>query len=115
MWHERLSFITCKKWLVRGNHDKKSLTWYTEHGWDMVCESFCLVAFGKKILFSHIPIKDDGWYDINIHGHFHDFSIEKVKEFEPEVFKIMSSKHHLISLEALHYEPIKLQRIIEQY
>jgi calcineurin-like phosphoesterase family protein len=118
-WHERLSVLFppdyCRRWLVRGNHDKKSVTFYLEHGWDMVCESFSLEAFGKKILFSHMPKKENGWFDLNIHGHFHDFGLERVKEKEPELFAVLTEKHKLISLEALHYEPIKLQRIAEGY
>jgi calcineurin-like phosphoesterase family protein len=69
LWHERLCFIPCKRWLVRGNHDSaKSLGWLTDHGWDMVCDSFRLEIFGKKILFSHYPMAGD--FDLNIHGHF---------------------------------------------
>ena len=116
-WHERLSILFpyeyCRRWLVKGNHDTKSNVWYLSHGWDFVCESFTLEAFGKKILFSHMP--QTGLYDLNVHGHFHDFGMEKVKEKEPELFAILTEKHKLISLEALHYEPIKLQRIVEGY
>jgi calcineurin-like phosphoesterase family protein len=116
-WHERLAVLFppdyCKRWLVRGNHDRKSNTFYLEHGWSMVCDSFSLEAFGKKILFSHMPQKDNGWFDLNIHGHFHDFGMERVKETEPHLHAIVNEKHKLISLEALHYEPIKLQRIVE--
>ena len=113
LWHERLGFIDCKRWLVRGNHDKKSWTWYMNHGYDWVGDTCALEMFGKKILFSHMPVKDDGWYDLNIHGHFHNFGMEKVKDKEPEIFAIMTDKHRLISLEALNYEPIKLQRVTE--
>lgn len=118
-WHERLANLFppdyCKRWLVRGNHDKKSVTFYLEHGWSMVCEAFALEAFGKKILFSHMPKKDDGSFDLNVHGHFHNFGMDKVKEKEPELFAILTEKHKLISIETLHYEPIKLQRIVEGY
>ena len=118
-WHDRLSILFpqdyCRLWLVRGNHETKSNNWYMTHGWDMVCESFTMETFGKKILFSHKPQKDTGLFDLNIHGHFHDFGIERVKEKEPELFAILTEKHKLISLEALHYEPIKLQRIVEEY
>ena len=114
LWHQRLAFIECKKWLVLGrSHDKKSITWYLDHGWDAVNDGFRMEMFGKKIMFSHMPVMDDGWYDINIHGHFHTFGLEKVKEVEPELFKVLTPKHKLIALEALHYEPIKLQRIVE--
>ena len=68
-----------KRVLVRGNHDKKSDTWYLNHGWDMVCEIFWGNYFGKQIIFSHMPImkKNVGTFsphfppDINVHGHLH--------------------------------------------
>ena len=113
LWHERLGFIECRRWLVLGNHDKKSINWYLEHGWHFVGESFRMTMFGKNILFSHYPMKDDGWFDLNIHGHFHAFGMDKVKEMEPELYAVLTPKHKLISMEALHYEPIKLQRICE--
>jgi len=112
-WSERLSHIECKKWLVIGNHDKKSVNWYMTHGWDWVGESFTLKMFGKTILFSHIPQKDTGDFDVNIHGHFHAFGLDRVKEMEPEIHARLTPKHHLISLEELHFEPIRLQRVIE--
>lgn len=112
-WIERLSFITCKKWFAKGNHDSKSFTWYMNHGYDFVSDGFRLEIFGKKIFFSHMPVKDDGWFDINIHGHFHNFGLERVKEVEPELYEILTPKHELISIEELNYQPIKLKRILE--
>lgn len=115
LWAERLKFIECKKWLVLGNHDKKSVSWYLSNGWDMVCESFKLEMFGERILFSHIPQKDDGWYSINIHGHFHDFPLERVLETEPEVHAVLNPKHFRVSLEDLKYGPITLKRVMEMF
>jgi calcineurin-like phosphoesterase family protein len=80
MWNELfLEKCKCeKKILVRGNHDKKSLSWYYDRGWDFVCESFSLVIYGVHVLFSHIPIEYDNMLitkeDLNIHGHLHDGS-----------------------------------------
>lgn len=112
LWNERLSYIDCKRWLIRGNHDKRSLSWYLKHGWHWVGDSMSLNAFGKNILLSHTPMEIQG-YDLNIHGHFHDFGIEKVKEVEPHLYHILTPKHKLVSLEQLHYQPIKLQRLVE--
>jgi calcineurin-like phosphoesterase family protein len=109
-WHNKLTQIYSKKWLIRGNHDKQSLSWYLNHGYDMVCDFFFLEMFGKKILFSHVPMKDSG-YGINIHGHFHDFSLNTVEKMEPELFRILTPKHRLISLEKYHYQPINLDYI----
>jgi len=111
-WHSKIASLPGKKWLILGNHDKKSIIWYLNHGWDLVCETMSLNIFGKRILFSHKPEINDR-YDLNIHGHFHDYKIEIIKEREPEIFKILNNRHYLISLEKLKYEPIKLKSIIE--
>jgi calcineurin-like phosphoesterase family protein len=114
-WHERLSHIDCKKWLCLGNHDKRTAAWYLDHHWDWVGHYFREDMFGKRILFSHKPKEDTGHFDLNIHGHFHTFGLKKVEEVEPELFKILTPKHKLISMESLNYEPIKLQRFVEDF
>ena len=44
-WHsELMKWACCKKWLIRGNHDKKSDMWYLNHGWDFVAEMQELVT-----------------------------------------------------------------------
>jgi calcineurin-like phosphoesterase family protein len=96
------------KTFVTGN----SISWYMDRGYNMVCDGFRLDMFGTRIMFSHWPVPESNW-DINIHGHFHAFGLERVKEVEPQLFEVLTPKHRLISLEALHYEPIKLQRIVE--
>ncbi len=63
--------IRCKKILVRGNHDKKSVQWYQEHGWDFVVDSFELIFHGYYLFFSHRPTQQMGHYNYNLHGHTH--------------------------------------------
>lgn len=113
MWHKRLSEIKCKKWLLRGNHDSQTLTWYITHGWDFVADRFSMHMFSKKILFSHKPKEDllGNSFDINIHGHFHKFGLDRVKEMEPELYKILTPKHCLVSLEDSHYQPVTLEHL----
>lgn len=80
-WHTRL-WEACagKMILVRGNHDKKSLTWYYTQGWDFVCDEFRLNIYGKRLIFSHKPLESIGNWDINIHGHWHNKAYYKYKE-----------------------------------
>lgn len=111
-WNIRLTELPGKKYLIPGNHDKRSMSWYLSKGWDAVCHTMSFNLFGKKILFSHMPVVADG-YDINVHGHFHDFGLEKVKEKEPDLFSILNKKHFLISMEELRYIPIRLNRVVE--
>lgn len=71
-----------KKVLVRGNHDGKSDNWYYSQGWDFVCYAYVADLFGKRVLFTHMPIpyrtelNAPYWSphfepSINVHGHFH--------------------------------------------
>jgi len=100
--------LQCRKILVRGNHDRKSNTWYLEHGWAFVCDRLDMTAFGKKIVFTHIPIKAEN-FDINIHGHFHDTDHRK---HEPQYNKILGGHSKLFSLEYTNYKPILLKKFI---
>jgi len=76
-WHQRLMDsipLGVKRWLILGNHDKKTISWYLERGWDFVGESLTLSMFGVKVVFSHIPKTLHKYEDVNIHGHLHDGS-----------------------------------------
>lgn len=108
-WHKWLKDLGCKLWLTRGNHDSKSNSWYLEHGWDMVCEYFSFEMFGKKILFSHYPMAWDGYYDINLHGHFHDTDHRRL---EPHFMQIANGYQKLIALEKTGYQPILLKNLV---
>ncbi len=71
-WHRRFmeNSKAKKHWLIKGNHDSKSLSWYVNLGWDIVAEQILIKLYGKPILFSHQP-RPTGDYTINIHGHLH--------------------------------------------
>lgn len=72
-WHEIFhGQIKCKKWLIRGNHDRQTDTWYLNHGWDFVAESMTIKRYGHTILFTHIPVDIlDSECEVNVHGHLH--------------------------------------------
>ena len=106
-----LSRVPClHKWLVRGNHDKKSMSWYLEKGWDFVADSFILDIYGGDILFSHIPKIDSG-YMLNVHGHFHNTNYRKQ---EPELVAIKNKRQVLVALEYNNYRPITLKTLVEK-
>ena len=102
--------LGCKAQLVKGNHDKRTNTWYYERGWDCVCDTMLIKAFGKKILLSHTPQEDLGYFDINIHGHFHNTDH---RNKDPELSKLLTDKHYLIKLEH-DYKPYNLRKIVEK-
>jgi calcineurin-like phosphoesterase family protein len=106
-WHHQiLMSIEAKAWLVRGNHDKKSISWYLEAGWDFAGDSLSFTMFGKKLLFTHRPVINaditDDTFDLNIHGHCHNTLHHPVG----------GDKHRLVYLEH-HYQPISLRAVVE--
>ena len=122
--------LLCKKWLIRGNHDSKSNTWYLSHGWDWVGYKFQDKLFGKNILFSHTPehyanIESSLWgagnFDLNIHGHFHN-TLHRLLEGkwatpdEEERNKVdlanLTPKHKLLSIEETGYKAVLLEKFI---
>jgi len=109
IWNRMItSFPANKKWLMRGNHDTRSNNWYLNRGWDFIGDSMTLTIYKKIILFSHKPVPD-GYYDFNIHGHFHNIDSTR---FEPELSAALTDKHILIRLEHT-YTPITLKHIIK--
>lgn len=119
-WHERLRALPFKKWLVLGNHDHKSLSWYISHGWDYVGEEIKLKMFGKNILLSHTPLRGD--FDINIHGHFHNtlhrllekqwVTPDEEKRNEKDLGNL-TPKHKLLAVEYTNYQPVLLSTFVD--
>ena len=107
-WHKTMwKHWNGRKILTQGNHDTKSASWYLEHGWDFVCESFKMEYCGKKICFSHKPQPWDGDWEINVHGHLHNLG-HREKEF-----KELKQWHRLYSPELMNYQPIELSKFIQ--
>lgn len=92
------------KILVKGNHDNKSNTWYLEHGWDFVCESFVMKLFGKKVEFSHMPLPKRDGIDMNIHGHWHDNDHRKHESYH----FYDDTYHKLLAIEYTNYKPVEI-------
>lgn len=108
-WHQRIREQTkARAIMVMGNHDKRTMTWYYERGWDFICVRFDLVLFGKRLAFSHKPVVDDGSFDFNIHGHFHDCPAEY---WESELKARLTEKHLLIKMEH-SYKALNVQHVI---
>jgi calcineurin-like phosphoesterase family protein len=103
--------LEVKKILVRGNHDKKSASWYMEHGWDWVCESMTILRGGKKVFLSHMPMVWDGYWDINIHGHFHNANHRR---YETELKNDLLKGQRLLALEHNDYKLWDLDKVLEE-
>lgn len=104
-WHLKFHLICRgKQWLIRGNHDKKSFSWYLDHGWDFVADGVELKMFGKVIALSHVPvlIPIDPVY-VNVHGHHH------ANRHHPE--DATGPNHRLVAVEH-GYAPVKLASVV---
>lgn len=132
-WHEKfMGVVNCKKWLIRGNHDRKSNAWYLSHGWDWVGHKFQDRFLGKNIMFSHSPVRYTDmqsalWgsdsFDINIHGHFHNnlhrllegiFVVEGEKERNEIDLANLTPRHKLLAIEETDYKAVSLDKFIEK-
>ena len=113
MWHIKWNAAITpgvKKILIKGNHDKKSNTWYLNHGWDEVCNSFSGHYFGLFITFSHIPIK--GTQNLNIHGHMHA-NIHRMDEEMKAWYNFNLNKN--FEIESNGYKPELLEDLIHRF
>ena len=97
--------------LVRGNHDTKSMNWYTEHGWDFVCDGFHLEYMGETLLLTHRPMHPDMWrFTHNIHGHTHG-NLHRAEEYH----EWYSNDFHVdISPEVVGYQPVNLNSLLKK-
>lgn len=107
-WHAEVwkaigGLTNLKRWLILGNHDRKTKTWYLQHGWDFVAEELTMDAFGLRLLFTHVP-RPPGDYDLNIHGHLHNTG------HHPECG--LHDKQRLVMSEHT-YAPIKLDTLLK--
>ena len=103
-WHvQMMSAIPhdVKRWLVRGNHDRKSDTWYLSHGWDCVCDRLDITRHCYQIVFSHRPIPVEP-EKILIHGHWHNTQVARY-----------ATNSYLLQIETT-LQPIRLQRFLEE-
>lgn len=101
-----LELTGVRKILVRGNHDNKSYNWYLDKGWDMIVNTFTLELFGKKILFSHYPMRRIEGLDLNLHGHMHG---NGHREDEHEVIK---GWNYDCAPDTNSYKPLELESLL---
>lgn len=99
--------------LIRGNHDKKGLNWYNEHGWNFVCDQIGLEFRGVDILLSHRPMPPDTWrWRYNIHGHTHG-NMHRAEEY---IGWYDAKNFHIdISPEVVGYAPQRLDTLMKKY
>jgi calcineurin-like phosphoesterase family protein len=98
-----------RKILVRGNHDKRGLSWYLGHGWDVVADGIELIYEGHYLHFTHRPARPQGNNTFNIHGHTHGnlHRSEESRDFYDTAY------HIDISPELIGYKPMRLDTLLK--
>ena len=98
-----VSKLNGKIYLVRGNHDGKSINFYNNIGLEVVPTRTKLDEY--KIILSHRPLENkeipDGY--INVHGHIHNAKLDS--SFD-------SSNHRCVSVEVINYMPIEVGKLL---
>lgn len=99
-------------YMLRGNHDKKSIYWYKQHGIELVGEfgryywPYSLPGSLSQVVFSHDPLNptyNRDWH-INIHGHIHN---NGYPIYAPE-----NLDYRNVSIEVMDYKPVRLKDIL---
>jgi calcineurin-like phosphoesterase family protein len=101
--------LGCRTILCYGNHDGEKMRWYMDNGWDVALKRMDIKIYGKRIAFTHIPIAWDGYFDFNIHGHFHNTDHRRR---DPFFNSILTGYNKLLAIEYTDYKPIELKKFI---
>lgn len=87
------------KTLIRGNHDKRSRTWYRQNGFVDCVDAVVL----QDVFLTHEPAKVLPFVcTLNIHGHLHDDNHRR-HEYELQPW------HQQLALELTGYRPVLLE------
>lgn len=102
---DRESFIVSqlkgRKFLVKGNHDTKSNSYYRDCGFEEVYD--CPIILKNFWILSHEPLYvNTNMPYANLFGHVHNSPI----------IKTYSNQHYCVSVERINYTPISFNDII---
>ena len=91
-------------YLIKGNHDHKSTSYYNRIGFKVIPSQTKLEEY--KFILSHRPLEDNmipkGY--INIYGHIHDKELDS--KFNPNI-------HKCVSVEKINYSPISINELLK--
>ena len=97
-----------KKYLIRGNHDEASDTWFSDVGFTTIPAAFQVFKdkYDKyqSVLFTHVPVADmpTNWF--NIHGHLHG---------DAHRMKLKDARYFDVGADPLDFVPIKLYEVLK--
>lgn len=94
-----------KKFLLKGNHDRRSSKYYQGLGFRLIRQSFALPYMGWQVVFSHRPDYDKDFIcypkHLNVHGHIHQ--------------RLLDDRCYLnVSVEHTDYKPLLITELLDQ-
>lgn len=100
------------KFLIKGNHDKGSVKWFSDRGFTKIGKYLYWAHEGKRILFSHAPYQgtEIPW-DINIHGHIHNNGYRGHHADELSSLDL-TRDYRNVSIEVMGYRPVWLHDVL---
>ncbi len=102
-----VSKLNGKIYLIRGNHDRKTVTFYNKAGLEVIPTQTKLDEY--KLILSHRPLMDSqipkGY--INIHGHIHNKLIQD--ELDENIYS--RDKHINVSVDVIDFKPININKL----
>ena len=102
---ELVKKLNGKIYLIRGNHEGKSIKFYNEIGLKVLPSKTKLDEY--NFILSHKPLDNNLIPDnyINIHGHIHNNILDN---------KFNSDNHYCVSIEKINYMPIALEVLLSR-
>jgi calcineurin-like phosphoesterase family protein len=99
-----------RKILIKGNHDRKSYSWYLSNGIDFICERMIWEFNKKKVLFIHkhqdITHNDYRTCKYIIHGHSHNKGAFLHKRKQCKIVNV--------STEQINFTPMNLVTLLNR-
>jgi len=103
---EMVRSLPGKKFLIKGNHDKKSNEWWEGIGFEIMPQRTFFKHNDQIILFTHYPEdRLDIEWNVNIHGHIHNNSYAILQRDGRTWINV--------SIEMMDYMPVKLRDILD--
>jgi calcineurin-like phosphoesterase family protein len=93
-----------RKYLLQGNHDRRSKKWFDDVGFTLIKKSFMVDCKEHLLLFTHRPTYGIPKGTINIHGHIHNTQ-HFIKHHK-------NVTHINVSVEKTDYRPIKIGNLL---
>jgi calcineurin-like phosphoesterase family protein len=107
---ELIRSMNGRKFLVRGNHDRKhSCAWWMEHGFDFACDGMKF----RNCWLTHVPSTSlaDGC-ELNVHGHLHNIWHGFAPDGGEHITRLHKPWQRLFALEYTDYRPVEFEKFI---